>query len=225
MNYICEIFVDSVSGELFEPYGFEPNPLYEGIIADLLERRYSLVHDFLSPEVTGSLRGELLDKYGEDRFKKAAIGNKFNEHIQRSIRGDFIFWIDRGNASLPERAFLDRIDSLAAYLNRTCFLGVIQSEFHYALYPKGSFYKRHLDTFQNDDRRKLSVVCYLNEPDWSAKDGGQLVLYPENGGDGQEVVVVPTQGLMVVFESQELEHEVKPAGRERLSITGWLKTR
>jgi len=30
---------------------------------------------------------------------------------------------------------------------------------------------------------------------------------------------------MVVFESQILEHEVKPVKRERLSITGWLKTR
>jgi SM-20-related protein len=27
-----------------------------------------------------------------------------------------------------------------------------------------------------------------------------------------------------VFESQLLEHEVKPVQRERLSITGWLKT-
>ena len=30
---------------------------------------------------------------------------------------------------------------------------------------------------------------------------------------------------MVIFESQVLEHEVKPVQQERLSITGWLKSR
>jgi Rps23 Pro-64 3,4-dihydroxylase Tpa1-like proline 4-hydroxylase len=36
-------------------------------------------------------------------------------------------------------------------------------------YPKGTFYKRHLDTFQNDQRRKLSMVLYLNDKDWREK--------------------------------------------------------
>ena len=37
--------------------------------------------------------------------------------------------------------------------------------------------------------------------------------------------IYPVQGRMVIFESSVLEHEVKPVKRERLSITGWLKTR
>ena len=45
--------------------------------------------------------------------------------------------------------------------------------------------------------------------------------------DGEEVpkTIYPFPGRMVVFESQVLEHEVKPVKTERLSITGWLKTR
>ncbi|MCB0447193.1 MAG: 2OG-Fe(II) oxygenase, partial [Gelidibacter sp.] len=35
----------------------------------------------------------------------------------------------------------------------------------------------------------------------------------------------PFPGRVVIFESQIIEHEVKPVNTERLSITGWLKTR
>ena len=89
------------------------------------------------------------------------------------------------------------------------------------MYPIGTFYKRHLDTFQNDDSRKLSIVCYLNEEDWNEDFGGELAIYKEK----ETINVFPLKGRMVVFESQILEHEVKPVRRERLSITGWLKTR
>ena len=46
--------------------------------------------------------------------------------------------------------------------------------------------------------------------------------------NNQEVpkIVYPLPGRVVIFESQELEHEVKPVLQsQRLSITGWLKTR
>ena len=98
----------------------------------------------------------------------------------------------------------------------------LRREFHYALYPIGTFYKRHLDTFQNDDSRKLSIVCYLNDEDWLPEYGGELVIYKEGEED---INIYPLRGRMVVFESQVLEHEVKPVKQERLSITGWLKTR
>jgi SM-20-related protein len=209
---------------LFEQLDFEPNALFEKIIAGLMERHYCQLPDFLSPGETDALREALLQKYPADQFKKAAIGNRFSEQVQRAVRGDFIYWIEREAASPAERAFLDKVDHLVGYLNRTCFLGIARSEFHYAIYPPGSYYQRHLDVFQNDDRRKLSLVCYLNEPDWRPEDGGNLVLYPGSEQGGGEVMIAPTPGRLVIFESQVLEHEVKPASRERLSLTGWLKT-
>jgi SM-20-related protein len=209
---------------LFEQLDFEPNALFEKIIAGLMETHYCQLPDFLSPGETAALRKTLLQKYQADQFKKAAIGNRFSEQVQREVRGDFIFWIDREAASPAETRFLEKVDHLVAYLNRTCFLGIARSEFHYALYPPGSYYQRHLDVFQNDDRRKLSLVCYLNEADWRPEDGGALVLYPGAEQGEEEVVITPTSGRLVIFESQVLEHEVKPAGRQRLSLTGWLKT-
>ena len=43
--------------------------------------------------------------------------------------------------------------------------------------------------------------------------------------DGEDKTIYPFPGKVVIFESQELEHEVKPVNTPRLSITGWLKTR
>lgn len=211
--------------ELFEQLRFETDPLYEKLIADLLKNGYSVIDEFLPAAAIEGLRADLLQKYEEDRFKKAAIGNRTNEIIEAGIRGDFILWMDENSENPAQRAFFERLNDMVDYLNKTCFLGIYGKEFHYALYPIGKFYKRHLDTFQNDDRRKLSVVCYLNEDDWRPEDGGELVLYLQTKGKEVQKTVYPLPGRTVIFESQVLEHEVKPATRERMSITGWLKTR
>lgn len=200
-------------------------PVYEKIISDLLEKKYSIIEDFFDISEVALLRNSLLEKYEEDNFKKAAIGNRTNELIEKSIRGDFILWLNEAEAKEAERSFFKKINEFVEYLNRTCYLGILHKEFHYALYPEGTFYKRHLDTFQNDDRRKLSLVCYLNEQDWKPEYGGELVIYSDEEGKEVETTIYPFPGRVVIFESQVLEHEVKPVKTERLSITGWLKTR
>ena len=200
---------------------FNFNPKYEKIIDDLLIHQFSIVDNFFSETETTFLRNSLLAKYQDDVFKKAAIGNQFNEKIIKSIRGDFISWIDEYNPNESESLFFRKVDDFTQYMNRTCFLGIHEKEFHYALYPKGTFYKKHLDTFQNDSTRKLSIVCYLNQEDWKEEFGGELVIYKEN----EAIAILPMKGRVVIFESQVLEHEVKPVKKERLSITGWLKTR
>ncbi len=210
---------------LFESLDFIENPLYEQIISDLAKQQYSIVEQFFTLEEVSLLRESLLEKYEEDAFKKAAIGNKLNETIERSIRGDLILWMDETKANLKESLFFNKINDLVTYLNKTCFLGILHKEFHYALYPKGTYYKKHIDTFQNDDRRKLSFVCYLNEEGWLPENGGELVLYLNKNGEETEKVIYPFPGRMVIFESQIIEHEVKPVNTKRMSITGWLKTR
>lgn len=206
---------------LFEAIPFEENVLYESIIADIGEQQYSIIDHFFTADEVLALRKSLLKKHEDDAFKKSAIGNRTNEIIEKAVRGDIILWIDERVTNAAEQLFFDKINDLKDYLNRTCFLGINQKEFHYAIYPKDTFYKRHLDTFQNDDRRKLSFVCYLNSEDWTSENGGELVLYLDN----EDKVIYPFPGKVVIFESQVIEHEVKPVKTPRLSITGWLKTR
>lgn len=211
-----------MTDELFEQLDFVENPLFEQIIQDLLTQQFSIVDGFFTAAEVVTLRHALLAKYEADRFKKSAIGNRTNEEIDKRIRGDFILWIDEANSNEAESLFFEKINDLVNYLNKTCFLGILQKEFHYAVYPAGTFYKRHLDTFQNDDRRKLSMVCYLNEANWPRENGGELTIYTEN----EALDILPLPGRVVIFESQVLEHEVKVVkASERLSITGWLKTR
>ncbi len=211
--------------ELFEQIEFRENPLYERIISDLLEKKYSVIDNFFEEAEVDQLRESLLSKYEEDNFKKAAIGNRTNEVIAKSIRGDFILWINEAEGAEAEKTFFNKINALIEYLNRTCFMGILTKEFHYAVYPEGTFYKRHLDTFQNDGRRKLSLVCYLNNENWKPENGGELAIYTQENEEEKTINIYPLAGRVVIFESQELEHEVKPVKVPRLSITGWLKTR
>lgn len=211
--------------ELFEQLDFVENPRYEAIISDLLNQQYSVVDNFFTTAEVKALRESLLTRYQENTFKKAAIGNRINEKIETTIRGDYIFWLNEKQSNSAEKCFFDKINDVANYLNKTCFMGILFKEFHYALYPKGTFYKRHLDTFQNDDRRKLSVVCYLNEERWLPEYGGELVLYLSQERKETQKTIFPLSGRIVIFESQVLEHEVKTVQHKRMSITGWLKTR
>lgn len=67
------------------------------------------------------LRHSLLNKYEEDRFKKAAIGNRVNVVIVKAIRGDQILWIDEALLNVTEH-FFNQINDLVSYLNTTCFM-------------------------------------------------------------------------------------------------------
>lgn len=194
-------------------------PIIDGILAD----GYGVVDDFLTPEEVATLASRLRTRRAAGQFKAAGIGNQ-QVTVANTIRGDEIMWLDWATATPDERAFLQRIGEFVNYVNQTCYLGLRDYEFHYALYPPGTFYKRHLDQFRSDSRRKLSVICYLNA-DWQENDGGQLALFlPQDDGTERRVTISPVAGRLVCFESGRLEHEVLPATRERLSVTGWLKT-
>lgn len=197
--------------------------VFEKIVDSLVEQDYAVVDDFMSQEELVRLRQELYLHFEQGEFKEAGIGKGLQYKRHDGIRGDFIRWMDRKSLSKDCYFIIDRLEALAQYLNETCYLGIRRHEIHFALYPAGSFYKRHLDVFQDTQFRKISVVCYLNE-DWQPEQGGQIRLYlsDENGNETVKDVM-PLGGRMVCFKSNVLEHEVLPATRERLSITGWLR--
>ncbi|HLZ15556.1 MAG TPA: 2OG-Fe(II) oxygenase, partial [Cyclobacteriaceae bacterium] len=145
------------------------------------------------------------------------IGKSQERQINETIRGDYIQWTDRSTAPVAVKIYLDRLSQLQVFLNQSLFLSLKNAEVHLTTYPMGSFYKRHLDQFKRDDHRKLSVICYLNE-NWREQEGGQLRVYLAAGFKD----FFPLAGRLVCFRSDLLEHEVLPATRERLSITGWL---
>ncbi|WP_246062528.1 2OG-Fe(II) oxygenase [Mesohalobacter halotolerans] len=184
-----------------------------------------MIVNFFEADHLENLHCQIQSLYDNDALKKAAIGKHFDEHIKTEIRGDYIQWINESSDITVVQQFFQVINHFVDYLNRTCFMGILHKEFHYAVYPKGRFYKRHLDTFDNDQRRKLSMVLYLNKI-WTPKNGGDLVVYTQDYPQERAISVVPKFGRLVIFESSVLEHEVKPVVEGvRLSITGWLKVR
>lgn len=190
---------------------------YEQLIQSILEKRFGSVDNWFSSEELLGLRKSLILRYEEDEFRLAAIGNQFNKTRKESIRRDQIHWLIKDDLVLEEIVFFEKIEGFIDYLNRTCYAGIRSHEFHYAVYEQDAFYKRHSDQFNNDDRRRFSMVLYLNE-DWETAHGGQLVLYTEN-----TATVEPTFGKLVFFDS-EIEHEVLQSNQRRLSLTGWLRT-
>lgn len=197
----------------------------DNLVNDLANQSFAIVDQFLSPAEVESYRHLLLQRFESGAFKPAGIGNANQFKVDNMVRSDLISWIDPDIVEPPLCSLFQKVDEVVAYLNRTCYLGLANYEFHFAKYAPGSFFKRHLDTFQTDDSRKISVVLYLNE-DWKESEGGAIHLYlPGEGGKEETKEIFPIAGRLVCFRSDLIEHEVIPATRERMSITGWLKTR
>ena len=182
-----------------------------------------MVDDFFGRELTSSLRGECQSASGREQFRAAAVGSGERRQIRTDVRSDEIRWLQQPASSEPQRILLNHFEQLRLTLNRSLQLGLFEFESHFARYPAGTFYARHIDQLRGDSHRKLSCVLYLNEY-WKPEDGGELRLYLD-GDSAQFEDVLPEEGRLVVFLSGQFAHEVLPAKRERLSIAGWFKTR
>ncbi len=153
-------------------------------------------------------------------LEPAAVG-RGTRHRDDALRGDRTHWLEAG-ASAARDALLARLDALRVALNEACFLGLADVEAHFAHYPPGARYVRHRDRFRDDDHRVVSLVVYLNA-DWDApRNGGELRLY-DTAGNAHDVA--PLGGRAACFLSADIEHEVLPATRDRLSVAAWLRRR
>ena len=188
------------------------------LLADgLAEDGVAIINDFLTGAEVQSILAQDDFKNGMLQFKKAGVGKSQEKQINEAIRGDYIQWIDKATAQPPVQAYLNKLTGLISFVNQSLFLSLKDYEVHMTIYPAGSYYKRHLDQFKKDDHRKLSLICYLNE-NWKEEEGGQLRIYQQQ----KHFDILPVAGRLVCFRSDQLEHEVLPATRARLSLTGWI---
>lgn len=192
---------------------------FETVISTFLENRIGISNDFINNELAFKLKSNLIALYENEALKQAGIGNDSKLAIHKEIRRDKIHWLDKKHNDLHENAFFNLIDGFVSYLNRTCYSGIKSYEFHYALYEKGAFYKKHIDQFKTDGSRAFSVIIYLNEG-WKEGNGGELKAYTKTGFE----LISPDNKKCVFFKSDELPHEVLVTNEKRMSITGWLKT-
>lgn len=182
----------------------------------LARNDYVIVDNFISDEIFTLIMDFFHQKEQNDQLKKAGIGSSGEFQVNASIRGDFIFWIDRERDDLLS-PFFNLMEELILAIKRFCFLSLSGSEFHIAKYPKGSHYERHLDQFNQRSNRQITVLIYLNK-NWKKGDGGELKIHKKNG----EILVEPLAKRLLLFKSDVVEHEVLITNVPRYSLTGWL---
>src|SRR3546814_14032071 len=72
------------------------------------------------------------------------------------------------------------------------YTGLNNAEFHFARYPAGHCYRKHMDQHRDQLNRKISLVLYLNR-EWSEAGHGELCLYssPDENRLVQRVLPMP----------------------------------
>lgn len=175
---------------------------------------------FITPRQVRSLAdcAQAREKRGE--FAAARIGSDTRRQRRADIRGDFTCWL-REPLYPAERMLLEELEQLRLELNREAYLGLFELELHYACYPPGAGYARHVDQPRGGTERKVSLALYLNEG-WQPPAGGLLRMFDARDGFRD---IEPIAGRLVCFLTEGREHAVLPASRARWSISGWFRAR
>jgi SM-20-related protein len=153
------------------------------------------------------------------------VGRGLGQEVRDEIRGDQVLWLESADPLVEQQAYLAKLEELRLALNQRLFLGLLEFQGHFAIYSEGAFYKPHLDRHAGTSNRVVSMILYLN-PDWQPGDGGELKLWTTFGDKaGAFVLIEPRMGTLVCFLAGDFWHEVLPATKTRMSITGWFHQR
>jgi SM-20-related protein len=201
-------------------------PLSEAQIVDIADalaaRGWVALDNAIPAAQIDAFRARISSLEGEGGLRQASIGREKSVKTAPQVRSDATFWLEEASADVCDQALLTWLDELRRALNAQLFLGADAIEAHYARYPSGGRYAKHLDRHRDSDARVLSLVLYLNES-WQSAWGGQLKLYD---ACGQLLATMePEGGRLVLFRSEQFPHEVVPALRPRMSVAAWFRRR
>lgn len=224
----------------------------ENLTSDLLgqleERGWAHARNALDPELVADLRAEAVALGETGALRTARIGRGGALQRETGFRKTQISWLD--GSSPAQARFLEGAEALRLEINRALYAGLFEFEAHFAAYPQGGFYKRHLDAFaapvkgstpaavlgrRAERSRVVSLVAYLNE-DWRKGDGGELAVWEDVPirQDGRADlgaldhvapagIVEPAGASLVLMMSERIPHEVRPALAPRFAIAGWWR--
>lgn len=200
------------------------NPHISSIIDTIAQQGYAVTPDFLPAEFIQALRNEAIALQAAGKLQHASTGRATHNKLDTQMRGDMIHWLDHAQPSALQQEFSACMEQLREALNQHFYLGLFELENHFALYPPGAVYNKHLDQFRGNQARQVSCILYLNES-WQPQNGGQLRLYLDGEQPQPYIDVQPEGGTLVVFLSGQFWHEVLPATKPRISLTGWFRKR
>lgn len=195
--------------------------MMDSVLDSLFDKGWVIDRTLFGADEIAALRKACLSQWQDGRFHEAAVGRGSGQERRSEVRSDSVLWLDALRDDPAVARYFALLDEVKLAVNRHLYLGLNDLESHFAVYPQGAFYQKHLDRFRDDDARTLTAVLYLND-DWREEDGGQMRLYLDP--DCRESLdVQPEAGTLVLFLSDRFWHEVLPARRQRLSVTGWFR--
>ncbi len=195
----------------------------DALIESLTEKRYYVSDTLISNELARALKDVAQTRFHIGDFQEAKVGRQLTKRLDERIRGDLTSWIEGDMAEHPLalQQYLKFLDNLKDQLNPIFYLGIRSYEGHFACYDEGAFYRKHVDQHRGRGLRRLSVILYLSDMDEAA--GGEVVIYHHERQDEEVTRIKPMLGRLLIFLSEDLPHEVLPAYKARLSLTGWLR--
>jgi SM-20-related protein len=151
-------------------------------------------------------------------LRPAGLGRGAGYRVDPAVRGDAIAWLDPAAGPPALAALATRFEALRDALSAQAWLGLERTELQVARYPGGGAgYRRHRDAVPGHGNRRVTAIYYAN-PGWRPQHGGWLRAHlPEGPLD-----VEPVLDRLVLFLSERLEHEVRPAFAPRLAVTAWF---
>jgi SM-20-related protein len=175
---------------------------------------------YLQPLQVRALLDCLRERQARGEFASARVGTGRTLQRDTAVRGDRTCWLCEPLLA-AEQSLLSEFEQLRLQLNRDLYLGLFELEAHYAWYPPGAGYARHVDQPHGRSDRRVSLILYLNE-NWDTRAGGELQMF-DAGIDRRQIE--PLAGRLVCFLAAGREHAVLPARRDRFSVTAWFRGR
>lgn len=170
----------------------------------------------LDPELAKQLLARF-NQVQEQGLLQSATITQGSGNDAKTIRNDLTYWLEKEHHP-TEALVLAELDKVLQTLKNFFRISLTHLECHFAYYPKGHFYKKHIDQTAENNKRFFSFVIYLNQ-NWKDSDGGKLVGFEK---DQKLFEVLPHFGEMIVFKS-DIPHEVEMSFNERRSIAGWFR--
>lgn len=159
---------------------------------------------------------------GAQRHPRSAMvgGAASTARVDTAVRTDRIAWVTADE----EPEVHNRFSRLGKAMEQQLRIVLARFDVQFAVYEgvqkdmEGnvapfSGYTKHFDALPSQATpRRLTAVVYLNQC-----KGGQLRLHLKD----KHLDVAPEQGLLCVFRSELLEHEVLPVETDRYALTAW----
>lgn len=189
---------------------------------DLAAKGWAQSAELISQDWASNLAHQCQTLHAQGAFTQAAVGHGGTKSVHTQIRGDSTLWLEDCQNPKLQTEISGFLQDLMQELNQGLYLGLKRFESHFALYPPGSGYQKHIDNHHGLSHRRITFVLYLNEG-WQTADGGELSLFDPQNPDKKINSIQPQLGNLLLFRSELFPHQVEESFKARKSLTGWFR--